>query len=269
MTQPLTASLMVTGSTSLRLAWADLPGVSSYQVFRATTNAQPGLPLVTVAAGVGVFNDHGDDLNPKGLLANTLYYYWVEDQTNALIAGPLSATTDKASVKGPMLEDIKDALSAWVLQVTGFDPVSVQWADQEAPKPPAPAAILDMTGPINAGLTASKEKKSEALGNLEQWAVSIQVYTKVVDPNKILTDAMQYVRDLRASMFDPAVTGALNDAGIGIADIQATQNLSTALETGFERRGVLDFDINIRYVYPLTPPVTIESVTPITSTVTP
>ena len=264
------AALMVTGSKSLRLTWTDQPGVSAYQVYRSTTSVQPGSPIATVAPGTQVFNDHGNGNPATGLTPNTAYWYWVADQNAALLAGPLTATTSPAAVKGPLYKDVQDALSAWVGGVTGFS--SVVWADQNFDKPALPFALLDTFGPTSGGMTSSLEQANEALGQMQTWTVTVQVFTGVPDSSGSVQDAFQYALDLRASQDDPSVTAALSAAGVGIGERQAVQNLSATMETEFQRRAVFDFDINVRNVYPLTMDPAggvIEAVTPIESTVNP
>lgn len=261
----LAVQALATGSKSTRLLWTDAPGVTTYKVLRNVT-ATPGPQVGTVLAGAGgVFNDHND---PTGLTPGTTYYYWLADQNNVLLTVATAVQTSVAPVKQGLARVVQKAIQNWVVALTGLDPESVMWTQQDASKPLKPFVLLTYWGPMPSSQTQWREQANEALGDIETYMVQVQVFADPPTSDPASVDAFQMAADLRHSFDDPAVVETMNAAGVGIGSVQGVTDLSAALETKFEQRAMLEFGINVGVSTPINVPYTIDTVAPPVGTVT-
>ena len=133
-------AILVTGSTSERLTWDPTqdPG-ATFNVYRGTTNVFGSATKLTaspLALGIAIYNDYTAS-------ANTLFYYWIEDQ-NSNVFGPVSGTTDAAIASVNELDETQlNALFTWANSaLNGLYPI--QWGYQPLDQGINPKVILNV-----------------------------------------------------------------------------------------------------------------------------
>ena len=251
-------SVIPTGSHDARVKWQDEPGDTSLQVFRSPDNLFTHAVLIgTVLQGVGYFNDHA--LTPA-----TSYFYWLVGVPSGASYGPVEVTTAATPVKGTLTRDIEDAIFAWVQSVVGpgIPDSGIVWRFQSDPKALKPYILLYLGPPVKVPSRDHSQNFGESMGGDRQYRVTVEAYTDCPDPEGTIIDANQYISDLEASLDDDNVASVLDAAGIGIAQTFAPVDLSTLLETKFERRVSFDFYINVASNYPVVPAPSIDVVSP-------
>jgi hypothetical protein len=131
---------MDTGTTSARLLWDPTqdPG-ATFNVYRGTTNVFGSATKLTssaLAVGAFLYNDYSAS-------ADTLYYYWLEDQ-NSNVFGPASVTTDAVTPSENELDETQlNALFTWANTVLG-GLYPIQWAYQPLDQGINPKVVLNV-----------------------------------------------------------------------------------------------------------------------------
>lgn len=254
-------------SKSVQLIWdINTAPTESYKLYRNTADDFATATLVaTIANTIQIYNDYG-------LTPDTQYFYWMTRVLEGGESAPgasVAVTTLPTPVLAPTVRDIQDAIQDIVSDVMDLDPEKVIWNDQSGSRPMKPFIVLELVGPLKGAEIQWREQAGEALGDLQRFKVTAQIFTEVPDQGATITEAFQLAVNLRAQLDAPSVRQAMRDAGIGIGEVQDVQNFSGLLETKFERRAMLEFSINVKTTFPITTGYTIDTVSAPTGTVTP
>ncbi len=231
-----------TGSQQARLQWTDPAGATGFQIWQNIVDVFGTATALNPNPAIGdeVYNVHG--LTPV-----TDYYFWIVP-TGGTESASVKVTTDAAPVRQPDERALRKALVDWAKAGSRLE---VIWLDQNGPRPPKPYVGLNIFGPRKEASTDYPTDKGEAISGMRAYTVSVHAYVNPPEFDTTHPDASQILGDLTNFLEHPDALDALNEAGIGVGEVNSVQDVSSALETKFERHFNFDFEIHVASKMPI------------------
>ncbi len=130
-------------------------------------------------------------------------------------------------------QDIKE----WVEAITSLDCVQED-AKYENPEIEGDFTSYDLGSPRMFG---EDSRSYDSGDNFKYQGVRALSVTVTIYAN----NALKLISDLQSSLGRDTILQGFNEKGFSILSIQGTQNVTALLDTGYERRAVLDFTIGV------------------------
>lgn len=133
---------------------------------------------------------------------------------------------------------IEDAIFNWVTTV--LDPaVTVIWDEPDKPRPESPSARLSfLQGPTTLGLDEIRDNPADPQGyrilGQRTMVLSVMAYGDL---------SFQIISDLQTSMADPNLMDVLHAVNVSILSSSSMRDVTTPLETKYEKRAQMDFNL--------------------------
>ena len=128
----------------------------------------------------------------------------------------------------------RKALVDWVRSVTGFDANHVLWADQDAPRPTLPYALLKILTFVKVGMDENRLRDDD----VEVDIVGQREMT--ISLNTLGVSAFENMAALQNSLCLDAVRELFNAANLAYASDTGPTDISQLLETVIEPRAQMD-----------------------------
>lgn len=149
------------------------------------------------------------------------------------------------------MNDVEDALRAWVKASTGFDNEHVFFSDQKVPRPSGPyvtirlgsVGMLGAVDPIEVKDAASPTAGAEIelqVRALREVSVGIQVWNAPAVAVSPALTAVGIASKIQVGLSLPSVRDAFAVACVSVIDMGSIQNLSSLLGTDFDGRSSFD-----------------------------
>lgn len=149
-------------------------------------------------------------------------------------------------------EDLQQAILDWLQPASGLPREKIIFLDQRGDRPDKPyAAIKLISGPKVFGHDDQRAPDPGMtddflISGQRQYLCSVNVYSSLNPDDKYTgPGANQIMSDVRDSLEKITVYTALNNAGLGMTNRPAVQNLTQLLEDQWEERAQMDVEFCI------------------------